>query len=84
MRATAADATIRSGDTMVRAILVPLDGTGCSQRVLPHAEVFARGTGGLLILMQAAEGHAFYEEDAGGWPAGRRWTRLRRTSPSSS
>ncbi|HEY3081218.1 MAG TPA: universal stress protein [Chloroflexota bacterium] len=48
----------------MRAILVPLDGTAQSQRVLPCAEALARGTDGWLLLMEAAEGYAFYEEDA--------------------
>jgi nucleotide-binding universal stress UspA family protein len=48
----------------MRAILVPLDGTAQSQRVLPYAEAVALGTGGWLLLMEAAEGYAFYEQDA--------------------
>jgi nucleotide-binding universal stress UspA family protein len=48
----------------MRTILVPLDGTAQSQRVLPHAEALAMGTDGWLLLMEAAEGHAFYDEDA--------------------
>jgi nucleotide-binding universal stress UspA family protein len=52
------------GTTTMHAILVPLDGTAQSQRVLPCAEALALGTDGWLLLMEAAEGHAFYEEDA--------------------
>jgi nucleotide-binding universal stress UspA family protein len=53
-----------AGGTTMRAILVPLDGTEHAQRVLPHAEALAAATGGRLVLMEAAEGHALYEQDA--------------------
>src|SRR5262245_4487892 len=64
MRPPSPRSTMPVGGTTMRAILVPLDGTEYSQRVLPHAEALAAVTGGRLVLMEAAEGHAFYAEDA--------------------
>jgi nucleotide-binding universal stress UspA family protein len=64
MRGLSFRPTMISGGMTMRAILVPLDGTDQSQRVLPYAEALARWTEAWLLLMEAAEGHAFYEEDA--------------------
>lgn len=40
---------------LIKKVLVPLDGSGVAEQIIPHAEAFAEGLGGELILFQAVE-----------------------------
>lgn len=42
---------------MYKKILVPLDGSALAERILPHAEAIAKGTGATVCLFRAVPRH---------------------------
>ena len=42
---------------MYKKILVPLDGSALAERILPHAEAIAKGTGATVYLFRAVPRH---------------------------